>query len=124
MLASWRNKTKLIPTMVPPLPNGLAGVSKGVEIPFWTYKRHCQFFTSLFSEGYQYQSLNAYRSAISFTHEKVDGVNVGSHPAVTRLLKGVFNSRPPQPRYLSFWNVGLVVQYLRRIGPNGEVTHK
>ena len=50
------------------------------------------FLAGLFSEGYQYQSLNAYRSAISSTHDNVDGVSVGSHPAVTRLLKGAFHS--------------------------------
>ena len=34
-------------------------------------------------------------------HEKVDGVQVGQHPMVTRLLKGVIHERP---RYSSTWN--------------------
>ena len=33
MLASWRLETRPTPTMVPPLLNGLAGVTSGVEIP-------------------------------------------------------------------------------------------
>ena len=82
------------------------------------------FLAGLFSEGYQYQSLNAYRSAISSTHENMDGVSVGSHPAVTRLLKGVFHSRPPQPRYASFWDVGMVVQYIKKLGPNNDLNLK
>lgn len=41
------------------------------------------FLAELFSEGYQYQSLNAYRSAISSVHEMVEGFSVGSHPAVS-----------------------------------------
>ena len=49
------------------------------------------FLAGLYSEGYQYQSLNAYRSAISSTHQYVDGASVGNHPTVTRLLQGVFN---------------------------------
>ena len=57
------------------------------------------FLAHMFKEGYQYRSLNAYRSAISSVHEKVDGYEVGQHPLVSRLLKGVFNQRPPKPRY-------------------------
>ena len=34
------------------------------------------FLAHLFEEGYQYRSLNAYRSAISSVHDKVDGCMV------------------------------------------------
>ena len=53
------------------------------------------FLASLYGEGYQYNSVNAYRSAISSIDDKVDGVDVGQHPIITRLLKGVYNVRPP-----------------------------
>ena len=56
------------------------------------------FLAELFSQGYQYQSLNFYCSAISSVHEKVDGNSIGVHPAVTKLLKGAFHTRPLQPR--------------------------
>jgi len=78
------------------------------------------FLAGLYSEGYQYQSLNAYCSAISPTHANVDGVSVGSHPAVTCLLKGVFHSRPPQPRYASLLDVGVVIQHIKKLGPNKD----
>ena len=51
------------------------------------------FLAYLFKEGYQYSSINSYRSAISSVHEKVEGYNVGQHPLVTRLLKGIFHDR-------------------------------
>ena len=38
------------------------------------------FLSELFQEGYQYRSLNAYRSAISSVYEKVDGELVGQYP--------------------------------------------
>ena len=82
------------------------------------------FLADLFADGYQYQSLNAYRSAIPSTHENVNGVSVGSHPAVTRLLKGAFHSRPPQPRYASFWDVGIVIQHIKKLGPNKDLNLK
>ena len=79
------------------------------------------FLAALFSQGYQYQSLNCYRSAISSVHEKVDDNSIGIHPAVTRLLKGAFHTRPSQPRYSSFWDVGAVISYLRNLGGNDSL---
>ena len=42
----------------------------------------------LSTQGYQYRSLNAFRSTISSVHNKVNGCDVGQNPLVTRLLKG------------------------------------
>ena len=84
MLASWRDKTNS---------NYGSSFSKWSS---WCQQRGrdplsgpiedvVNFLADLFADGYQYQSLNAYRSAISSTHENVNGVSVGSHPAVTHL---------------------------------------
>lgn len=70
------------------------------------------FLAELYQEGYAYRSLNSYRSAISAVHEKVDGYPIGQHPLVTRVLKGAFNNRPPQPRYKSTWKVAQVIEWL------------
>ena len=56
-----------------------------------------EFLADQFDSGLQYRSLNILRSAISTSHSKVDSHNVGSHPLVSRLLKGMFNVRPPAP---------------------------
>ena len=48
------------------------------------------FLADLHGEGYQSSSLNVFRSAISSVHDKVDGVEVGKHPMISRLLKGAF----------------------------------
>ena len=45
------------------------------------------FLAYLHKKGYQYRSLNSYRSAISAVHAEVDGYPVGQHPLVTRMLK-------------------------------------
>ena len=55
------------------------------------------FLAHLHEEGYQSRSLNAYRSAISSVHDTVDGVEVGKHPMISRLLKGAYHARPPLP---------------------------
>ena len=67
------------------------------------------FLANLYKEGYQYCSLNSYRSTISSVHERVDGHIGGQHPLVVRLMKGEFNDRPPLPRYTSTWNVQTVL---------------
>ena len=54
----------------------------------------------------------------------VDGTPVGQHPVITRLMKGIYNSRPPQPRYSSSWDVAKVTGHLRGMGPNPELSLK
>jgi len=58
------------------------------------------------------------------THEQVEGVPVGKHPLVSQLLKGIYNSRPPQPRYSTTWDVDIVVQYLQSLGDNASLPLK
>ena len=63
-----------------------------------------------------------YRSAISSVHDKVDGYDVGQHPLVSRLLKGAFHQRPPQPRYTQTWDVRVVTNYIRSMGANNSLS--
>ena len=82
------------------------------------------FLAHLYKEGYQYSSVNAYRSAISSVHEKVDGYTVGQHPLICRLVKGVFQARPPLPRYTHTWDVQKVLNYLDSLGDNKTLSLK
>ncbi|XP_065918235.1 uncharacterized protein [Dysidea avara] len=79
-----------------------------------------EFLTDNFDLGLQYRTLNTLRSAISMTHARVDNCQVGTHPVVVRLLKGMYNARPPTPRYSNSWDVTPVVESLR--GPSTEYT--
>ena len=82
------------------------------------------FLADLYEQGYQSRSLNAFRSAISSVHDRVDGVEVGKHPMVTRLLKGAFHDRPPLPRYIATWNVQSMLDYLEGLGTNTSLSLK
>ena len=64
--------------------------------------------------------LNSIQLAISMTHEEIDGTRIGQHPLVSRFLKGVFNQRPPTPKYSCTWDVDIVLQYIRRLPRNEE----
>ena len=67
------------------------------------------YLSTLFEKGLQYRTINLHRSAISAYHNYVDGKPVGKHPRVCALLTGVFNQRPPQPRYTLVWDVEIVL---------------
>ena len=121
-----------------------AGWSKGTNTAYqsawsrwvsWCDKRevdplHCgirsflDFLADCFEEGLQHRTISLVRSAISMTHEPVEGVPLGQHPLVTRLMKGVSNSRPPCPRYASTWDVDLVLNYLLTLGENKDMSLK
>ena len=82
------------------------------------------FLAHLFELGYQYCSLNAYLSAISSTHDRVDGFSVGQHPTITRLLAGARNSRPPLPKYSATWDIQKVLAHLEKLGHNENLSLK
>ena len=79
------------------------------------------FLEYLYKEGYQYSSINSYRSTISSVHNRVDGVTVGQHPLITRLVKGVFHSRLPLPHYSHTWDVHTVLDFLQSLGDNWKL---
>ena len=82
------------------------------------------FLAGLFSEGLQYRSINTIRSAVSMTNKQVNGVPLGQHPLVSRLFKGMYNSRPPQPQYARTWDVDIAIQYLSSLGDNTTLSLK
>ena len=46
-------------------------------------------------------------------------VCVGQHEIVSRYMMGLFNSRPPLPRYTSTWDVDVVLKYLSTLPEDG-----
>ena len=100
--------------------SGYFGVIEQIPIPF----HHLSDLFWTFHEGKQYTMLNSYRSAPSATLHHIDGRPVGQHPIVCRLLQGMFNERPPAPRYHQVWNVSLVVRLFQTGQPTSELTLK
>ena len=64
--------------------------------------------------------MNSYRSELSAFHIPIDAV--GTHPLVLRLLQGMFNQRPPQPRHESTWNVNVVLAFLAKLPDNKDLS--
>ena len=62
------------------------------------------FFTHLYGQGKEYNTIVMMKSVLSSIIH-VPGVGIISqYPLVKRLLKGVFNSRPPKSKYECIWD--------------------
>ena len=84
-----------------------------------------EFLSQHFQNGLQYRTINNYRSAISAFHDHIQGKSVGEHPRICSLVAGVFNSRPPQPRYCFIWNVQTVIDFIKsEWGQNEDLSDK
>ena len=79
------------------------------------------FLGELFDAGYEYRTINSNRSAISAYHQTIDSKGVSSNNKVCKLLSGVFNSRPPQPKYTFIWDVQTVLGYIKVNWPVNNV---
>ena len=79
------------------------------------------FRLNFYEEGLQHRTINVICCAVSMTHDLVKGLLIGQHPMVSRLLKGVYNLRPPKPRYVSTWDVDSVLRHITAMGENDSL---
>ena len=70
------------------------------------------FLRDLFATGVGYSCINTARSALSSIIVLPECAHFGSHPLVTRFVKGVFETRPSLPRYKEIWDVNSVLKVL------------
>lgn len=76
-----------------------------------------EFLTERFEAGASYGSINSARSALSL----LIGSEIGQDDNIKRLLKGVFRSKPPTPKYETTWDPAIVLNYLSFCYPNDMV---
>ena len=82
------------------------------------------FLTHQFRDGKQYSTINSYRSAISNTHPHIEGYPTGKHPIICRLMQGVFNERPSEPKYSEIWDIDEVLLHLESMTDLGDFPFK
>ena len=83
-----------------------------------------QFLVRLFNQGLSYSALNTARSALSAIIITEGGESFGTNRVVTRFMKGVFESRRPNPKYTKIWDVGLVLKHLSTLFPYDKLALK
>lgn len=76
------------------------------------------FLTEQFEEGKSYQTILGYRSAINTIATVEHYSDICQHPLMHRFIRGVFNIRPPLPKYTKIWDVSIVLSYIRQLGDN------
>jgi hypothetical protein len=47
---------------------------------------------------------------------------VGTHPLIIGFCKGIFNIKPPQPRYVFSWDPVLLINYIEGMGINDDLS--
>lgn len=75
------------------------------------------FLTALHQQGLTYNAIDTARSALSSSVTLEDGTCVGKHPLVSRLRKGIFQEKPPRPKYTEIWDALIVLIYLQSLSP-------
>ena len=80
------------------------------------------FLGDLFATGVGYRCINTAHSTLSSIIVLPGVVHFGSHPLVTRFVKGVFETRPSLPRYKEIWDVNSVLKVLATRTLGGELS--
>ena len=52
----------------------------------------------------------------------IQAFKVGNHPTVRRLMRGIFNSRPPTEPRPPVWDVAQLLQFMDAWGPSSELS--
>ena len=89
-----------------------------------TVEEDLEFFTHLYTQGLSYSASNTAWSALSSYIILHNGTSLGQHRLVSRLLKGIFQTKPPLPRYSETWDVSVVLHYLQGSSPVGTLNLK
>ena len=76
-----------------------------------------QYLTDQVSAGKSYRTIGVYRSALSSTLQPMDGHAIGQHPLVSRLMRGIYQQRPPAPRYSATWDPAIPLGTLQSWPP-------
>ena len=83
-----------------------------------------EFLTQLYDAGLGYSSINTARSALSQFIVWKGTCTIGAHPWVIRFLKGVYNLRPPVPRYTDTWDASTLLRFLKSLSPVAKLPLK
>ena len=74
------------------------------------------FLVHLHNQDLEYTTISTARNAISAIILPQGTTTIGSHPIISRFMKGIYRSKPPRPKYQTTWDVQPVLTYLSSLG--------
>ena len=75
------------------------------------------FLQGMLEDGKGYSAINSARSALSAVIVSESEKKFGELPVVCQFMKGVYNIRPPEPRYSGVWDPQKVLEFLKTWSP-------
>ena len=79
---------------------------------------------SKFTEGKEYLIIKVYRSAVSVTLPRLEGINAGQHRLVCHDMRRIVQKKPPLPRHSSSWDVSKALAHITSLGDNAILSLK
>ena len=76
------------------------------------------FLSDMHQQGYEYSTINGFRSGISTIHPHIDKIPMGQQEEVSAIMAGIFKANPPTPKYQHFWDVSVVLEFIKSLGEN------
>jgi hypothetical protein len=78
--------------------------SSSIPLHQASLKTILDYLTHLYNRGLLWSTIGIHKSTISMTMAPIDGVKVGDHPLVIRLMSGIFNERPSRRANPALWD--------------------
>ena len=97
---------------------------QGIQTLAPTLEEYANFLSYLFDQGYQYNTINVARSALSSTLAPMDGLPMGQHVIISKLMKGIFNERPIKKSLFPKWDLNTVLLHIKTWGPSSGLDLK
>ena len=80
-----------------------------------------EFLVHLHGKGYNYKQICQARSAVGVL-SNIE--NIGKHPVVKRVMKGMFEENPQFPKYSCVWDVNILFRFFRDLPHQNELPLK
>lgn len=77
-----------------------------------------EYLSDLWTRGLAYNTINIHRSMLATTLD-FDGIR--GNQLVKQLLKAMYDTRPPRPKYSTTWPIENVLELLKSWGPNDQL---
>ena len=92
------------------------------EDPFHSNPQEIIEFLTVLFENIGYSALSTAKAALGTFVTLQNGQTLSQNQLISKFMKGVFNKKPPTPRYSSTWDVKIVLDFLRSLSPLKKLT--